>query len=182
MNRHPSGPDSEFTAEDLLKQKAEEVFLLLEEELPRKVKSGEVVTVSAAKTNRRLAWVIAEWKDAVSELITQIARATWKDDVRPNSRYYRLSVKLTNALNPPQGLSLYWEAEDAHMWYRAYYSVELLLDADNKPQAFQVECQQPGYLLQARPSLTDLKAALLHAFDLGPLRELQRRPRPGMKV
>lgn len=182
MNRPPSGPTQEPTTEDLLKQKAEEVFLLLEEELPGKVKSGEVVTVSSAKTNRRLAWLIAEWKEPVSELITQIARATWKDDVRPNSRYYRLSVKLTNALRPPRGLSLYWEAEDAHMWYRAYFSVELLLDEEYKPQKFLVECQQPGFLLQAEPNLSDLKAALLHAFDLGPLRELQRRPRPGMKV
>lgn len=178
----PSSPEYAISTDDLLKKKAAEVFLLLEEELPRRVKSGELVTQPSAKANRRLSWIIAEWKDPVCELITQIARATWKDDVQPNSRYYRLSVKLTNALRPPQDLSLYWEAEDAHMWYRAYYSVELLLDQDLKPQRFLVECQQPGNLLQAEPNLSDLKASLLRAFDLGPLRELQRRLRPGMKV
>lgn len=150
-----------------LEGKADELFVLKE-----RLERWDSILAAVQDLGR-------EWGQPVYDLLEAVARTTW-DSLPYNEKGLTIQFKLVLPEGcPPE---LLWELRYTRLWYMGWFNITLRVEADGKPRHFLIECGKPGYLLSSAVDLEKLKAALVQAYELGPVVDLHRKFTKGLDV
>jgi len=157
--------------------------VLLSEELSEEQPARRAAREIMAEVDEDLplvAELINAWNQPVENLLGRVLQALAADKGL-KAKDWHISSQLTR-MDGLNRLALYWEASLRRMWLTYWVTVELELDDNFRPTRFGIACKEDGYLIPTAPSLESLKAALVRAYELGPLVDQgsKRKARPGI--
>ncbi|MDR3575773.1 MAG: hypothetical protein P4L50_18080 [Anaerolineaceae bacterium] len=123
--------------------------------------------------------LFAEWDEPIRLLLAQLAEATWSD----KNIHWQVKARLVERSGAP-GSILTWQVVlfPVRFFYNTGYYIHMVIDQAYRPKLFLVECGDKDHFVRSKLAVSCLKAALLEAYEAGPIKHLFAQDNSGVPL